>query len=150
MTRRRPPSSRSHPARDGRSGAQSAVPRPYTRNDNPARADPRLDRNRLLTYNQAMAAVEQLEELRTTEFGRLDACGEVYLDYTGAGLYAQSQIDAHVALLRDSVFGNPHSVNPTSAAMTERVEQARAAVLAFFSASPDEYEAIFTPNATGA
>jgi len=97
-----------------------------------------------------MAAVEQLEELRTTEFGRLDACGEVYLDYTGAGLYAQSQIDAHVALLRDSVFGNPHSVNPTSAAMTERVEQARAAVLAFFSASPDEYEAIFTPNATGA
>ena len=97
-----------------------------------------------------MAAVEQLEELRTTEFGRLDATGEVYLDYTGAGLYAQSQIDAHVAILRDSVFGNPHSVNPTSAAMTERVEQARAAVLAFFSASPDEYEAIFTPNATGA
>jgi molybdenum cofactor sulfurtransferase len=48
------------------------------------------------------------------------------------------------------VFGNPHSQNPTSAAMTELVEQARAAVLAFFGASPDEYVAIFTPNATGA
>ena len=89
-------------------------------------------------------------ELRATEFARLDERGQVYLDYTGAGLYAQSQIDEHLALLRDNVFGNPHSANPTSAAMTELVEQARAAVLAFFSASPDEYEAIFTPNATGA
>ena len=34
--------------------------------------------------------------------------------------------------------------------MTELVEQARDAVLAFFRASPDEYVAIFTPNATGA
>ena len=34
--------------------------------------------------------------------------------------------------------------------MTELVEQARAAVLEFFRASPDEYVAIFTPNATGA
>jgi selenocysteine lyase/cysteine desulfurase len=48
------------------------------------------------------------------------------------------------------VFGNPHSENPTSAATTELVESARGAVLAFFHASPDEYAAIFTPNATGA
>jgi selenocysteine lyase/cysteine desulfurase len=89
-------------------------------------------------------------ELRRTEYARLDAAGHVYLDYTGAGLYADSQIDQHLALLRSGVFGNPHSVNPTSAAMTELVEQARAAVLAFFKASPKEYEAIFTPNATGA
>jgi selenocysteine lyase/cysteine desulfurase len=90
------------------------------------------------------------DELRAREFGRLDETGHVYLDFTGAGLYAQSQLDEHLALLRGSVFGNPHSVNPTSAAMTELVEQARAAVLAFFRASPDEYIAIFTPNATGA
>jgi molybdenum cofactor sulfurtransferase len=48
------------------------------------------------------------------------------------------------------VFGNPHSLNPTSSAMTELVEEARAAVLDFFNASRDEYVAIFTPNATGA
>jgi selenocysteine lyase/cysteine desulfurase len=89
-------------------------------------------------------------DLRQTEFGRLDAGGHVYLDYTGAGLYAQSQLDEHVALLHHNVFGNPHSVNPTSAATTELVEQARSAVLRFFGASPDEYAAIFTPNATGA
>lgn len=91
-----------------------------------------------------------LDELRRTDFARLDAGGHVYLDYTGAGLYAASQLEEHMALLRDGVFGNPHSVNPTSVAATELVERARAAVLAFFRASPDEYEAIFTPNATGA
>ena len=89
-------------------------------------------------------------ELRRSEYARLDRSGQVYLDYTGAGLYAQSQLDEHVALLRDGVFGNPHSVNPTSTVMTELVERAREAVLAFFGASPDEYVAIFTPNATGA
>jgi molybdenum cofactor sulfurtransferase len=90
------------------------------------------------------------DELRRTEFGRLDAGGHVYLDYTGAGLHASSQLDEHFAVLRDDVFGNPHSVNPTSAAMTELVEHAREAVLRFFGASPEEYVAIFTPNATGA
>jgi molybdenum cofactor sulfurtransferase len=52
--------------------------------------------------------------------------------------------------LRHNVFGNPHSLNPTSAAMTELVERARAGALDFFRASSDEYVAIFTPNATGA
>ena len=102
------------------------------------------------THPAPAAADPLLQELRRTEFARLDATGEVYLDYTGAGLYGTSQLDEHMALLRDGVFGNPHSVNPTSAAMTELVERARAAVLDFFHASPEEYVAVFTPNATGA
>ena len=96
------------------------------------------------------AGTAVLDELRRTDFGRLDAGGHIYLDYTGAGLYADAQLAEHVQLLRQSVFGNPHSLNTTSAAMTELVERARAAVLKFFSASPEEYVAIFTPNATGA
>jgi molybdenum cofactor sulfurtransferase len=95
-------------------------------------------------------ATAAVDELRRTEFRRLDAGGHVYLDYTGAGLYAESQLAEHVELLRSQVLGNPHSASPTSAAATELVERARAAVLAFFGASPDEYAAIFTPNATGA
>jgi len=91
-----------------------------------------------------------LDELRATDFARLDATGTVYLDYTGAGLYAESQLAEHLELLREHVFGNPHSVNPTSSAMTELVDRSRAAVLEFFDASPDEYVAVFTPNATGA
>jgi molybdenum cofactor sulfurtransferase len=91
-----------------------------------------------------------LDELRRTEYARLDRGGHVYLDYTGGGLYAERQLREHTQLLLDGVFGNPHSINPTSARSTELVEQARAAVLAFFRASPEEYVAIFTPNATGA
>ena len=90
------------------------------------------------------------DELRVTEYGRLDETGSVYLDYTGGSLYAESQVEEHMRMLRDSVFGNPHSANPTSSAATARVEQARAAVLRFFNAPESEYACIFTPNATGA
>ena len=55
-----------------------------------------------------------------------------------------------MTLLRDGVYGNPHSVNRTSSAATARVERARAAVLRHFAADDDEYACIFTPNATGA
>jgi len=91
-----------------------------------------------------------LDELRRTDFARLDRGGHVYLDYTGGGLFASSQLHTHMRLLESDVFGNPHSINPTAAASTELVEHARAYVLDFFDASPDEYVAVFTPNATGA
>jgi molybdenum cofactor sulfurtransferase len=96
------------------------------------------------------ATTRRLDELRATEYARLDQQHHVYLDYTGGGLYADSQIRAHSALLLNNVFGNPHSTNPTSITMTRLVEQARAAVLEFFDASPDEYVVIFTSNASGA
>ena len=91
-----------------------------------------------------------LDELRATEYARLDRAGHVYLDYTGGGLYAESQVRAHLDLLMQGVFGNPHSSNPTSLAMTHLVERARAYVLQYFNASPDEYVVIFTQNASGA
>jgi molybdenum cofactor sulfurtransferase len=96
------------------------------------------------------AATHVLDELRLAEYGRLDRLGHIYLDYTGGGLYADSQVRAHTELLLSHVFGNPHSTNPTSLAMTERVEQARAYVLEFFNAAPEEYAVIFTSNASGA
>ena len=101
-------------------------------------------------HHPAYADTALLDELRRTDFSRLDRGGHVYLDYTGGGLYAESQLREHVRLLEEGVFGNPHSINPTSAASTELAERARASVLDFFRASPEEYEAIFTPNATGA
>src|SRR3954447_18994061 len=97
----------------------------------------------------ALRETAALDSLRATQYSRLDERGDVYLDYTGGGLYAQSQLDDHMTLLRDTVYGNPHSVNPTSAAATFLVERARAAVLRYFNAPP-EYECIFTGNATGA
>ena len=91
-----------------------------------------------------------LDDLRATEYGRLDRLDHVYLDYTGGGLYADFQIRTHADLLLSNVFGNPHSTNPTSLATTRLVEQARKSVLEFFSASPEEYVVIFTLNASGA
>ena len=58
------------------------------------------------------AATAALDELRATEFARLDAGRHVYLDYTGGGLFAVSQLREHVRLLESTVLGNPHSVNP--------------------------------------
>jgi molybdenum cofactor sulfurtransferase len=107
-------------------------------------------RSAFLQAYPTFESTRRLDELRATEYARLDTCGHIYLDYTGGGLYAISQLHQHVALLGECVFGNPHSTNPTSMAMTHLVEQARRYVLEFFNASPDEYMAIFTPNASGA
>ncbi|MCA9988335.1 MAG: aminotransferase class V-fold PLP-dependent enzyme [Anaerolineales bacterium] len=91
-----------------------------------------------------------LAALRRQEYGRLDAREQVYLDYTGGGLYAQSQLDAHMAQLAANVYGNPHSSNPTSMAATKLVDQARDYVRHYFNADPAEYAVIFTANASGA
>lgn len=105
------------------------------------------------TFLQKYPAYKQtskIDELRKTDYARLDAGEHVYLDYTGGGIYAESQIQKHHELLRQNVFGNPHSSNPTSIAATHFVEGAREYILKFFNADPEEYLAIFTPNASGA
>ena len=98
----------------------------------------------------AYAETRKLDELRRDEYSRLDRLGHTYLDFTGGGLYAESQVRQHTDLLLNDVFGNPHSHNPTSLAATELVERTRRRVLDYFHAAPDEYDVIFTQNATGA
>ena len=98
----------------------------------------------------AFSTTITIDELRRREYARLDRAGHTYLDYTGASLYAESQVREHHALLQAAVLGNPHSENPTSLASTALVRQAREDVRRFFNADPDEYEVIFTPNARGA
>jgi molybdenum cofactor sulfurtransferase len=94
--------------------------------------------------------LESNAELRASEFGRLDELGHIYVDYTGGGLFGQSQIRKHSELLLGSVLGNPHSTNPTSAVATEGVARCRRRALEFFNADPEEYVLIFTSNASGA
>ncbi|HEX2991559.1 MAG TPA: aminotransferase class V-fold PLP-dependent enzyme [Anaerolineales bacterium] len=98
----------------------------------------------------AYPATHIVDDLRASEYARLDVGGHIYLDYTGGGLYADSQLRRHTQLLTEHVFGNPHSSNPTSLAATQLVDHAREYVLKFFNADPQEYLAIFTPNASGA
>lgn len=96
------------------------------------------------------ADTRHLDEIRRRDFARLDEQGHVYLDYTGGSLYGSPLIREHLALLERSVFGNPHSGNPTSRAMTELVETTRQHVLDFFHASGEEYLVVFTSNASAA
>ncbi|UQC75301.1 aminotransferase class-V [Colletotrichum lupini] len=104
----------------------------------------------ILDSHPEYVSTSRLDDLRATEYGYLDEQNHVYLDFTGAGLAARSQIRAHETRLQQTLCGNPHSINPTSQSATHLVEQARARVLSYLNASPEEYTAIFTPNATGA
>ncbi|MBI1265825.1 MAG: aminotransferase class V-fold PLP-dependent enzyme [Cryomorphaceae bacterium] len=88
------------------------------------------------------------ENLRKREFSRLAKEKHVYLDYTGGNLYPESLVVKHFDYLKSNVFGNPHSMNPTSRLSTKYVESARKAVSKFFNAS--DYVVIFTANASGA
>jgi selenocysteine lyase/cysteine desulfurase len=102
-----------------------------------------------LDSHPEFAATSAIDALRVSDYGRLDAGQHVYLDYTGGGLAAESQIRRHADQLCEQVFGNPHSGSLSSDTTTRLVEQTRRAVLAFFNAPPD-YTAIFTLNATAA
>ena len=119
----------------------------------PTRRSTRIQRvtafAKFLAGHPAYAATGTLDELRASEYGRLDTQEQTYLDYTGGGLYAASQVREHAELLDGHVFGNPHSANPSSTDTTQLVERTRAAVLDYFNAT-GEYTAVFTLNASGA
>ncbi|MBV9600988.1 MAG: aminotransferase class V-fold PLP-dependent enzyme [Chloroflexi bacterium] len=103
-----------------------------------------------VSRHPAYATTAVIDALRASEYSRFDAQGHTYLDYTGGGVYAHSQVKAHADLLARSIAGNPHSGNLPSQATTALINRARSRVLEYFRASPDDYEVIFTPNATGA
>ncbi|MBP9945503.1 MAG: aminotransferase, partial [Vicinamibacteria bacterium] len=91
-----------------------------------------------------------LDALRQREFGRLDEQGQVYIDYTGSGLYGVSQVRRHAEALIGEVLGNPHSESPASRLSTTLVEGCRRRVLDYFRADPGEYSVVFTANASHA
>jgi molybdenum cofactor sulfurtransferase len=112
------------------------------------RHDPEFDE--FLKRYPSYPSTKKIDDLRASDYARLDAGEHIYLDYTGGGIYAESQIRKHQKLLAENVYGNPHSSNPTSLASTELVEHTREYILHFFNADPNEYLAIFTTNASGA
>ncbi|MBN2846982.1 MAG: aminotransferase class V-fold PLP-dependent enzyme [Coriobacteriia bacterium] len=132
------------PVRNRRRGAN--VPDPHDQYDDTHRATAEAA---FLAGHPGYDAAA-IAALRATDYARLDATGSTYLDHTGAGLYAASQVDRHRDVLASGVFGNPHSHNPSALASTALVERARASVLEHLNADPAEYDVIFTGNASGA
>jgi len=89
-------------------------------------------------------------DLRAREFARLDDSEHVYADYTGSALYGASQLQRHHELLRQVVFGNPHSDSPASRASTMLIDAARHRLLRFFGVDESTHAVIFTANCTAA
>lgn len=95
-----------------------------------------------------LAHDEYFENLFSKEYFRLDEGGHTYLDYTGGGLFAHSQLQLHFDLLSQHTLGNPHSINPTSHLSTVFADYTRKTVIEFFKAY--DYTCIFTANASQA
>ena len=82
-------------------------------------------------------ATRVIDEVRAREFGRLDALAHVYLDYTGGGLYAESQVRRHSEMLLGARVRQPALDNPTSPReLAAGRERCRRHVLEFFRADP--------------
>lgn len=88
------------------------------------------------------------ENLIATEMSRFD--GEVYCDYTGSGVYQESQLRGVYGELAATAYGNAHSRNPSSLAAEGAIERAREMVLRHFNVTASEYSVIFTSGATAA
>lgn len=95
-------------------------------------------------------ATGHLDEVRRTDFARLDDQNLVYADYAGSGLPGRPQLVAFQQVLCGETWGNPHSENEPSRRSAEAMRQARQATLRFLNADPEEYSVIFTANASGA
>ncbi|KAJ0415376.1 pyridoxal phosphate-dependent transferase [Aspergillus carlsbadensis] len=72
----------------------------------------------------------------------------VYLDHAGSTVYARSMIQAYAADLQTHLYGNPHSDNTPSRISGARVDAIRLELLRFFGADPNDFDLIFTANAT--
>lgn len=94
-----------------------------------------MTNNRYSSFIQAFPEYQstiELDRIRSEDYRRLDREHHVYLDYTGGGLYAESQVHKHQQLLMEGIFGNPHSTNPSSRASTTLIERTRESILRFF------------------
>ncbi len=101
---------------------------------------------RFLAAYPAYASTLPLSRRRAMDFPFLDT----YLDWAGAAKIPRCLLAAHTRKLRVDQYANPHSESRDSLRTTTEVEQARAAVLEYFGATPEEYTVIFTCNTTGA
>lgn len=73
-----------------------------------------------------------------------------YLDHGGTTLYPKSAIEAFSADLCSNLFGNPHSLSPSSQLSSLRVDNVRLRILQYFNADPELFDVVFCANATAA
>lgn len=91
---------------------------------------------------------DYIEHMRTTEYPMLQDA--LYLDHAGTTLYSKSLMERFQANLMTSLYGNPHSMSPSSQRSTEAVERIRLEALSYFGADPIHFDLVFTANTTAA
>lgn len=95
-----------------------------------------------------LKASEEERTLREKEFSHIkDIC---YLDYTGAGIYSQTQIHCVSEMLKNSLLSHPHGSSVLSDLCVAQVDQIRMRILQHFDTDSDVYSVIFTSGATAA
>lgn len=72
----------------------------------------------------------------------------MYLDHSGATIYAKSTIEAFAGKMMSGLYGNPHSANAPAKLSGDMVDDIREQALRFFGADPKHYDLVFVANAT--
>uniref|UniRef100_A0A8D8Q5V3 Molybdenum cofactor sulfurase n=1 Tax=Cacopsylla melanoneura TaxID=428564 RepID=A0A8D8Q5V3_9HEMI len=102
----------------------------------------------IITDSKLLETSDEEKLLRQTEFVHLkDIC---YLDYTGAGIYSQSQMNLIGDQLKTSLLSHPHGSSVLSDLCVAEVDQIRSQILQYFDTDSDQYSIIFTSGATSA
>lgn len=89
----------------------------------------------------------QVETMRQHEYARLDEQQVTYLDHVGGTLPPDSLLEQDYQALKKTILGNPHSGSKASHAAYQK---ACDEIYAFFGCTSEEYEIIFTANASSA
>jgi molybdenum cofactor sulfurtransferase len=100
------------------------------------------------TMDDPVAYNTYIEGMREVQYPMLKDA--TYLDHAGTTLYSKALMDRFHTDMMGNLFGNPHSASPSSQQSTQLVENVRLGLLQFFKADPDEYDLVFTANATAA
>lgn len=87
-----------------------------------------------------------IESMRTREYPMLK--DDLYLDHAGTTLPSRRLLDRFHSDLLSNLYGNPHSASPSSQLSTRQIDDVRLQLLAFFKADPEEFDLVFTANAT--
>ncbi|KAK8088245.1 hypothetical protein PG997_003206 [Apiospora hydei] len=93
-------------------------------------------------YNQ------DVEAIRAVEYPHMS--DGVYLDHSGATIYAKSAVEGFTRKMLSNLYGNPHSENSPAKRSGETVDQIREKTLKFLGADPAHFDLVFVANATAA
>ncbi|KAK8137812.1 hypothetical protein PG984_001192 [Apiospora sp. TS-2023a] len=93
-------------------------------------------------YNQDVEAIRPLEYPHMND--------SIYLDHSGATIYAKSAVEGFTRKMLSNLYGNPHSENSPARLSGDNVDQIREKTLEFLGADPGHFDLVFVANATAA